>query len=209
MTETDQAADEALMARYQSGDVAAFAELVARHEKRLWSFVRRFVADSATAEDLLQEVFLRVVKGAADWQPSAKFSTWLYTIARNLCTDNARRAAWRKADSLEQTPGPSGDDSGPRRIDRIAGAAPNAEKVAMNREIAARVDRAVAELPVEQREVFLMREVMDMSFAEIAVATKASEPTVKSRMRYALERLRGALGELAEPVDAVAVEGMR
>jgi RNA polymerase sigma-70 factor, ECF subfamily len=195
--------DEALMAAYQRGDVAAFAELVARHEKRLWNFVRRFVADTATAEDLLQEVFLRVVRNAAEWEASAKFSTWLYTIARNLCTDNARRGVLRKADSLDQTPGPSRDESGPHRIDKIAGSAPNAEKAAMNRELADRVDRAVAELPVEQREVFLMREVMDMSFAEIALATKTSEPTVKSRMRYALERLRSALGEFSE--DAVAM----
>lgn len=200
--------DEALMAAYQSGDVAAFAELVARHEKRLWTFVRRFVADSATAEDLLQEVFLRIVKSAAEWEPAAKFSTWLYTIARNLCTDNARRVALRRAESLDQA-GPDrsqpGDDSGPHRIDKIAGTAANGEKAAMNREIADRVDRALAELPVEQREVFLMREVMDMSFAEIAQATKASEPTVKSRMRYALERLRSALGELSDENAPVAV----
>jgi RNA polymerase sigma-70 factor (ECF subfamily) len=197
--------DEALMAAYQTGDVAAFAELVARHEKCLWNFVRRFVADSATAEDLLQEVFLRIVKNAAEWEPAAKFSTWLFTIARNLCTDNARRGALRRADSLDQTPRPSRDDSAPRRIDKIAGTGPNAEKAAMNREIADRVDRAVAELPVEQREVFLMREMMDMSFAEIAAATKTSEPTVKSRMRYALERLRGALGEFSDEQDPVAV----
>jgi RNA polymerase sigma-70 factor (ECF subfamily) len=197
--------DEALMAAYQQGDVAAFAELVARHEKRLWNFVRRFVTDSATAEDLLQEVFLRIVKNAAEWEASAKFSTWLYTIARNLCTDNARRGALRKADSLDQTPGPNRDESGPHRIDKIAGSDPNAEKAAMNREIADRVDRAVAELPLEQREVFLMREVMDMSFAEIAAATKSSEPTVKSRMRYALERLRAALGEFSEQTDTVAM----
>jgi len=62
------------MAAYQKGDVDAFAELATRHEKRLWNFLRRFVRDKATAEDLLQEVFLRVVKSAADWQPSAKVS---------------------------------------------------------------------------------------------------------------------------------------
>jgi RNA polymerase sigma-70 factor (ECF subfamily) len=197
--------DEALMAAYQKGDVAAFAELVARHEKRLWNFVRRFVADSATAEDLLQEVFLRVVRSAPEWEPSAKFSTWVFTIARNLCTDNARRGALRRADSLDQTPQPSRDDSGPHRIDRIAGPDGNAERAAMNREIADRVDRAVAELPLEQREVFLMREVMDLSFAEIAAATRTSEPTVKSRMRYALERLRAALGELSDQPDPVAL----
>jgi len=194
------------MARYQKGEVAAFAELVSRHEKRLWNFVRRFVADAATAEDLLQEVFLRVVRSAGEWQPSAKFSTWLYTIARNLCTDNARRRAFRRADSLDQTPVPARDESGPHRIDKVAAPNGNAEKAAMNREIATRVDQAVAELPVEQREVFLMREVMDMSFAEIAAATSASEPTVKSRMRYALERLRVALAELRDS-DGVAALG--
>jgi RNA polymerase sigma-70 factor (ECF subfamily) len=196
--------DEALMARYQQGDVAAFAELVSRHEKRLWNFLRRFVADATTAEDLLQEVFLRVVRNGAEWHPSAKFSTWLYTIARNLCTDSARRGVFRKADSLDQTPGPTRDESGPHRIDKVASPDSNAEKTAMDREIATRVDQAVATLPVEQREVFLMREVMDMSFAEIATATKTSEPTVKSRMRYALERLRSALEELHDEHDSAA-----
>ena len=186
------------MARYQQGEVAAFAELVSRHEKRLWNFVRRFVADAQTAEDLLQEVFLRVVKSAADWQPSAKFSTWLYTIARNLCTDQARRGAFRNADSLDQPVGAGASSSGLQRIDLLTSPEGNAEKAAMDREIAARVEQAVAQLPLEQREVFLMREVMDLSFSEIAAATGASEPTVKSRMRYALERLRVALVELAD-----------
>jgi RNA polymerase sigma-70 factor (ECF subfamily) len=190
--------DEALMARYQQGEVAAFAELVARHEKKLWNFIRRFVADGTAAEDLLQEVFLRVLRSAAEWQPSAKFSTWIYTIARNLCTDSARRGVFRKAESLDQTPGATSDESGPHRIDRVPSPNGNAEQAAMNREIASRVDVALAALPVEQREVFLMREMMDMSFAEIATVTKASEPTVKSRMRYALERLRDALGEFRD-----------
>jgi RNA polymerase sigma-70 factor (ECF subfamily) len=172
----------------------------------LCNFVRRFVADAATAEDLLQEVFLRVVKSAAEWRPSAKFSTWLYTIARNLCTDNARRGSFRRADSLDQTPGPGRDDSGPHRIDKVAAPDGNAEKAAIDREIASHVDQAVAALPVEQREVFLMREVMDMSFAEIASATGTSEPTVKSRMRYALERLRVALEEFHDETGLAAAE---
>jgi RNA polymerase sigma-70 factor (ECF subfamily) len=200
--------DEALMAAYQKGDVAAFGELVARHEKRLWNFLRRFVRDKATAEDLLQEVFLRVVKSAVQWQPSAKVSTWLFTIARNLCTDQARRAEFRQAESLDQAK--AGEEgSGLRRIDRVAANSGDAEKEAMGREIASLVDRAVGELPVEQREVFLMREVMDMSFAEIAAQVGASEPTVKSRMRYALQRLRSSLGELHEGTarDAASVEG--
>jgi RNA polymerase sigma-70 factor (ECF subfamily) len=200
--------DEALMAAYQTGDLAAFGELVARHEKRLWNFLRRFVQDKATAEDLLQEVFLRVVKSAVQWQPSAKVSTWLFTIARNLCTDQARRAEFRQAESLDQAR--AGEEgSGLRRIDRVAAVSGDTETEVMGREIALLVDRAVGELPVEQREVFLMREVMDMSFAEIAAQVGASEPTVKSRMRYALQRLRSRLGELHEATGtgAASAEG--
>jgi RNA polymerase sigma-70 factor (ECF subfamily) len=208
--------DEALMAAYQKGDLDAFSALVARHEKPLWNFIRRFVADGTAAEDLLQESLLRVVRGAAEWQPSAKFSTWLYTIARNLCTDHARRMSHRKAASLDASAAPAGGDgmhgdgSGPRRIDGVAGGDRGAEVAMQNREIAARIEAAVAALPVEQREVFLMREVMDMPFADIAAAVGASEPTVKSRMRYALTRLRQALDELrdsgAHPVAVVGAE---
>jgi RNA polymerase sigma-70 factor (ECF subfamily) len=192
--------DEALMAAYQKGDLGAFAELVARHEKRLWNFLRRFVRDRAAAEDLLQEVFLRMIKSAPQWQPSAKVTTWLYTIARNLCTDHARRAVHRDALSLDAS---RSDDSGARPLmDRIPAAVRGAESQAMDREIADRIDAAVAGLPVEQREVFLMREVMDLPFAEIAVAVGSSEPTVKSRMRYALERLRVALEDFQEVAEA-------
>ena len=181
------------MEAYQHGDVAAFAELVERYEQPLWSFLRRFVGDAATAEDLLQETFLRVVRGAGDWKREAKFSTWLYTIARNLCTDHARRSAFRSATSL--------DDAG-----ALSSGAPGADGALLDREIAARIDRAVADLPLEQREVFLMREVMELPFAEIARAVGASEPTVKSRMRYALERLRAALDELRDAGGAASVE---
>jgi RNA polymerase sigma-70 factor (ECF subfamily) len=94
-----------------------------------------------------------------------------------------------------------------RRIDQVAAASGDAETEVMGREIASLIDRAVGELPLEQREVFLMREVMDMSFAEIAAQVGASEPTVKSRMRYALQRLRSKLGELHETAGAAAAEG--
>ena len=91
--------DEQLLAAYRGGDVRAFEKLLARYEKPIWSFLRRFVRDAEAAEDLLQEVFLRVVRDAQEsgpaWKGEAKFSTWLYTIARNLCIDRARRTAVR------------------------------------------------------------------------------------------------------------------
>ena len=196
------------MAAYQTGDVAAFQELVVRHERPLWTFLRRFVGDAATAEDLLQEVFLRVVRTAGEWKADAKFSTWLYTIARNLCTDQARRAEHRRAVSLDAPSLPTEDGGGaPVWGDRIAGGAGGSEDAAMNRQLGAEIDRAVDALPPDQREVFLMREVMDMPFAEIARAVGATEPTVKSRMRYALEKLRQALVGFHDAPAASGREG--
>ena len=194
-------ADEMLMLAYRAGDVRAFERLVARHEKPVWNFIRRFVRDPTTAEDLLQEVFLRVVKSADEWRGSAKFSTWLYTIARNLTVDHARRAVHRDATSLD---GPERADADATLHDRIASTAPTADSVASDRQARVRIDDAIAALPADQREVFLMREVMEMPFAEIAAAVGASEPTVKSRMRYALEKLRAALVELAGDLPGAA-----
>jgi RNA polymerase sigma-70 factor (ECF subfamily) len=194
-------ADEVLLLAYRAGDVRAFERLVARHEKPVWNFIRRFVGDATTAEDLLQEVFLRVVKSADEWRGSAKFSTWLYTIARNLTVDHARRAVHRDATSLD---GPERAGAETSLHDRIAAVAPAADSLVADRQTKARIDDAIAALPAEQREVFLMREVMEMPFAEIATAVGASEPTVKSRMRYALEKLRAALVELAGDLPGAA-----
>jgi RNA polymerase sigma-70 factor, ECF subfamily len=182
------------MMAYRSGDAAAFAELVTRHEKPLWSFLRRLTRDDGVAEDLLQETFMRVIHSAHGWRPEAKFTTWIYTIARNLCIDHARKQAHRRALSLDGD-GRREEDSSPGLHERMAAREPDAERVAHNRELARSLERAIAELPEAQREVFLMREVLELPFAEIAQVVNASEATVKSRMRYALERLREALAD--------------
>ena len=203
--------DEALLMAYRAGDARAFERLVARHEKPVWNFLRRFVANAATAEDLLQEVFLRVVKSAhaeeSEWRGAAKFSTWLYTIARNLCVDHARRAVHRDAASLDG-PGHAAADTEATLHDRIASSDPAPDARVADRQAKARIDAAIAALPSDQREVFLMREVMEMPFAEIAAAVGVSEPTVKSRMRYALEKLRVSLVELGgEPAGKTESSG--
>jgi len=199
-------ADEVLLQAYRAGDMRAFERLVARHEKPVWNFIRRFVRDATTAEDLLQEVFLRVVKSADEWRGTAKFSTWLYTIARNLTVDQARRAVHRNAASLDAERAIG--ESTSTLHDRIPSPDRRADELAADRETKRRIDEAVATLPADQREVFLMREVMEMPFAEIAAAVGASEPTVKSRMRYALEKLRAALVELGgEPPSAAESSG--
>jgi RNA polymerase sigma-70 factor (ECF subfamily) len=197
--------DEQLMHAYRDGNPRAFELLLARHERRVWNFLRRSVGDPTLAEDLLQEVFLRVIKARAEWKGEAKFTTWVYAIARNLCVDHARRAVHRDARSLD-APTRRDDDGSETLHDHLASRTRDAEGLASDGQVRARVDQAIAALPADQREVFLLREVMDMPFAEIATVVGAPEPTVKSRMRYALERLREALEDLrggAPVVEAV------
>src|SRR5256885_6291508 len=119
--------DEELLAAYQQGDPGAFEALLRRHRAPLFTFLLRMLGDRQRAEDLAQETFLRIVKGAPAWERRARFQTWLYTVARNLCIDQSRRDRFRRTDSLDAE-GPDGEppmgDSVPgREIDPERGAA--------------------------------------------------------------------------------------
>jgi RNA polymerase sigma-70 factor (ECF subfamily) len=195
--------DEALMTRYQRGDLGAFATIVERHKTPLFNFVLRQIKTPPAAQDLLQEVFLRIIESASSFKHEAKFSTWAYTIARNLCVDHLRKASHRRHLSLDQQGGEQGD--GAALGEQVADLAPRAstERSAVAREIQAKVVVAVEALPSEQREVFLLRQVANLSFQEIADITQTPENTVKSRMRYALERLQEALTDFEEYARAL------
>ena len=182
------------MLRYQVGDVAAFETLLSRHEGPVYGFLLRSTRDRTKAEDLVQEVFLRVIKGAAVYKRTAKFTTWLYTIARNLCVDTARRKKHRNHASLD-APLRAQETQGATVGDQVAGSDLPADRQAIAGELGARIEAALSRLSPEQREVFLLREVGDLPFKEIAAIVECSENTVKSRMRYALEKLRDELAE--------------
>jgi RNA polymerase sigma-70 factor (ECF subfamily) len=193
--------DESLMLRYRDGDVRAFELLVTRHRKALFNFILRFVRDTAQAEDVTQETFLRLVKGADAYERQAKFTTWLYTIARNLCVDASRRGKHRKAASLDA---PLSDDDGAASLlDLLPDGTAGVDRQAQSRELGLRLRQAIEALPDEQREIFLLREVADLQFNEIANVIGCPENTVKSRMRYALEKLREALEEYRDLARAV------
>ncbi len=197
-------ADEALMVRYQKGETRAFEVLLNRHRKPLFNFVLRFVGTRDLAEDLVQEAFLRVIKAADGYQPQAKFTTWLYTIARNLCTDQSRRAKHRKAKSLDA---PITAESESQSLHDVIGSpAAGSEQATMDAQFSGRLQQALAGLADEQREVFLMREVAGMAFRDIAEVVGAPENTVKSRMRYALEKLRESLADFADEGPAAAAK---
>lgn len=191
----DPRADEALMIAFREGETEAFGVLVARHQRGLFNFLLRSVADRGRAEELLQDVFVRVIRSKHRYRQTAKFTTWVYKIARNITIDESRRAKFRRHASLDAKRGSSGDE-GRAMIDRLAADEVSTDAAAEAPAIRARIADAVAELPEEQRAVFLMRQLKGMSFKEIGEAVDAPENTVKSRMRYALEKLRGELSDM-------------
>lgn len=194
-------ADEELLDRFRSGDARAFEELMKRHRTPLFNFILRSVRHRETAEEILQDAWIRIIQGAADFQRAAKFSTWAYTVARNLCIDHARKAALRRHPSLDQTP--RDRDDGPTLGDTVKDNRPQADRETIGKELQIRLADAIAALPPDQREVFLLREYSDLPFKEIAAIVGAPENTVKSRMRYALERLQDALAEYEDYARAL------
>lgn len=191
------------MARYQRGEQAAFAQLVRRHQGPLYNFALRQLRAPSVAEEVVQDAFVRVVQNAADFKHEARFSTWLYTIARNLCIDQLRKRVHRRHPSLDDPTGPNGDEDGPTLGERTADVRASVEREATGSELRVLITRAVDALPDDQREVFLMREVANLPFKEIAEITGIPENTVKSRMRYALERLQSALVDYEEYARAL------
>ena len=200
-----ETSDELLMLAFKTGDARAFSTLVTRHRGSVFNFILRYTNHRQRAEDLLQETWLKVVRSSSEYQPKARFTTWVFTIARNLCVDSARKESYRKTDSLDAPA--AGGEEGDRVLGDLVqdeqGSSP--DRAAHNVRLRPLLEKALQALPDEQREVFLLREYHGVGFKEIAEVTGVNENTVKSRMRYALEGLRKKLGELG--VDGEMTEG--
>jgi RNA polymerase sigma-70 factor, ECF subfamily len=193
--------DEDLMLAFRDGEAAAFEELVARHKRGLYNYLLRSVHTQSRAEELLQEVFLRVVRAKDRYQRTARFTTWVYTIARNLCVDESRRQKFRRTVPLEaKRRGRDHDSDGATVLDVTPAAQVGTDLASETASIRERVAAAIQNLPDDQREVFIMRQFGGLSFKQIGEAVGAPENTVKSRMRYALDKLRGDLRDI-DPRD--------
>lgn len=187
----NDASDEDLLAAYAAGDARAFGELYERHERAIYRFFMRQGAATAVADDLLQETWLAVVRNAANFEPRAKFTTWLYTVARSKMIDHWR--AREDAVSLTYFTGDAANDPGEAVLDIPAGDAHRPDHQAMARAEARAFLAAVETLPPEQREAFLLQVEGGLSLEEIAAITGAAHETVKSRLRYAMSKLRSAM----------------
>lgn len=179
-----QDADEQLMLAYRGGDAAAFAVLYARHKGGLYRFMTRSIRDRAAADELFQEVWMRLVEARSRYEPTAKFITYLYTIAHHRMVDHWRRQGLATV---------SLDEEG--AVDPPAPAVTQPERRAELNEQGARILAALAALPIVQREAFLLHEEGGLTVAEIAEATGAGVEAAKSRLRYAIARLREALSD--------------
>jgi RNA polymerase sigma-70 factor, ECF subfamily len=184
--------DEDLMQAYAAGDAAAFDALYSRHKGSVYRYVLRQCVHSGIADELFQDVWTNVIRARGTYAPSAKFTTWLYRIAHNRLIDH-----WRTVGQAELvTAGPADDDDDP--LDAIAAARhdePDARAAA--REIGMRLKSALSSLPAAQREAFLLHQEGGLELSEIAALTGAGVETVKSRIRYALAKLRTELGDLS------------
>ena len=185
--------DNALVTSYLAGTSRAFDVIVERYQSRLLNFVYRTVGDRERAEDLVQEVFVRVYRHLARFDRSKKFSTWIYTIASNLAKNELRNRA-RNPLVLFQTMTSGWEDEDRPLEFEDPGARP--DDAFERRHLRELVDAAVRRLPVHHRQVFVLRELEGRSYEEIAEMTKCNLGTVKSR----LNRARSGFAEILGPV---------
>lgn len=174
--------DEELMLGYADGDVAAFQQLYSRHRGPLFRHMARRLRDTSLAEELFQDVWQRVIAARQRWRPDAKFATWLYQVAHNRIADH-----WRAKSHRPDAP----DDA-----DELAARVPDPEtpeRTLSAFEERRRLQLALEELPDEQREVVLLRLEQELSLEEIGEITGVGRETVKSRLRYAMDKLRARL----------------
>jgi len=178
--------DEALMLNYADGDAAAFEILYGRHKSRLYRYLLRQCGVRATADELFQDVWTRVIAARSGYRVSARFTTWLYTIAHHRLIDHYRRHG-RLPSSYEDLPDAHPDQT-------PSGAASDPARGADARRQVERLLELLAALPAAQREAWLLREESGLGLDQIAAATGVKRETAKSRLRYAGARLRAGLG---------------
>ena len=196
----EQAHLAALAARCLGGDASAWELLVRSQGRKVYGLCYRFTGSSSEAEDLTQDVFLKVYRNLGSFDPAkASFGVWLTTLTRNLLVDNYRRTRLERASDSLDTP-LAGDEDGPTRAERLPDHRMSQEKYVAGAELRARVQHALTHLSPELREAVVLRDLEDMDYKEIAEVLGIPQGTVKSRIsrgRAELARwLKGMEGQV-------------
>lgn len=178
------------MLRVKKGDTAAFTELVEKYKQPVMNLVYRTIHDLTEAEDLAQNVFVQVFKSASRYQNTAKFSTWLFTIARNLCLNEIRRRSRHPAESLD-APHPEQEDQPLRQLEDKKIFSP--PESLLHGELAGKIDEALGDLPENQRSAILLCRREDLSYEEIAEVLGCSVSATKSLIHRGRETLKERL----------------
>ncbi len=181
--------DAALMLRVQRGDLRAFEAIVDRYKQAVANLIHRMLGDPTEAEDLTQNVFLQVYRSASRYRVSAKFTTWLFTIARNLCLNELRRRSRHPAESLDAAD--SENDQPARQI--ADSGAPGPVDAVLHEELASKIQEALLELPENQRLAILLWRDEELAYEDIAEVLGCSLTAVKSLIHRARETLRRRL----------------
>jgi len=183
------ASDEELMLAYARGDAAAFESLYGRHKSALFAFVVRSVKTRGEAEELFQDVWMKAIEARARYQPTAKFTTWLYTIAHHRLIDHwrAKGLALVSLDAHDEDDGPA--------FDPPAGPGAEPHEIAVAVQTRDRLAATLAALPLAQREAFLLHAEGGLTVPEIAQATGTNAEAAKSRLRYAMKKLQEAIAD--------------
>lgn len=186
---SDVVTDQELMLAYGRGDQNAFAQLYERHKGPLYRYFQRQCGKVDQVDELFQETWSRIIKARERYQPTAKFTTWMYHIAHNILMDYGRKLT-RQPFLVTIDSHDSQQDSGtvtPANQDA------SLEKQTDNAQLRQRLLQALATLPQDQREAFLLKEEAGLTLQEIADVMEVGRETIKSRLRYALKKLRGTL----------------
>jgi RNA polymerase sigma-70 factor (ECF subfamily) len=189
--------DEALMLAYARGDAVAFERLYERHKGPTYRYLLRHTSNRASADELHQDVWMRVVKARANYTPAARFTTWLYTLARHRLVDHWRSQRGACVTSLDEQTDCESDTSDDGEAGSIAFAASDDPLAStIHAQSGQRLLAALADVPGPQRDAFLLHVEAGLSLHEIASLAGVPAETIKSRLRYAYRRLRAALEDL-------------
>ncbi len=193
----DQAALAELAARCLAGDPAAWEQLARTQHRKVYGLCYRFTGSATEAEDLTQEVFLKMYRNLGSFDPArGSFGTWLTTLTRNLLVDNYRRSRMERAsDSLDESV--DGEEDGPSRLERLADSRPGQDHHVAGLELKAQIQHALAKVSPELREAVILRDLEDMDYKEIAEVLHIPQGTVKSR----ISRGRSELARLLKGME--------